>query len=107
MLWGEYFATGTIRPIRQLVTSLSLVEYSGTLEKIKAGELDPKKSEVYRAGNLEAVFQSALWSLRSNCRQSALVFQYCVRILNSEELEKNAQSCLAMLLKSIYGEADR
>ncbi len=105
MLWAEYFATGTIKPIRQLVTSLNLSEHVETLEKIKSGELDTKELEVYRAGMLEATFQSALWSLRSNCKKSPLIFQYCVGILNSEELEKPAQSCLAMLLQSITEDA--
>lgn len=101
MLWAEYFATGRVQPIRQLLTALNLGEYAGTLDKIKAGELDPKALEVYREGMLEAVFQSALWSLRSNCKQSPLVFQYCVGILDTEELEKPAQACLAMLLKAV------
>ncbi|MEE9368813.1 MAG: hypothetical protein V3V05_08105 [Pontiella sp.] len=101
MLWAEYFATGTIKPIRQLVTSLNLADYLGTLEKIKTGELDSDQLEVYRAGMLEATFQSALWSLRANCKQSPLLFHYCVGILNSEELEKTAQSCLGMLLQSV------
>lgn len=104
MLWAEYFATGRVRPIRQLLTALGLREHIGTLDKIKAGELDPETLEVYRAGMLEAVFQSALWSLRSNCAQSPLVFQYCVGILDAEELEKPEQACLAMLLKAVMEE---
>ena len=101
MLWAEYFATGRIKPIRQIIHSLDLVGYVGTLDKIKSGELDPEIPEVYRAGTLEAVFQSALWSLRSNCNQSPLAHHYCIGILESEELEKPIQSCLSMLLKSI------
>ncbi len=101
MLWAEFFATGRIEPIRQLTTSLTLVKHLGTLDKVKAGELDPKDPEVLRIGMLEAVFQSALWSLRSNCEQSPLLFPYCVNILDSEELEGSAQRVLAMLLQSI------
>jgi len=101
MLWAEYFAAGRIQPIRQLTTSLNLVEHLGTLDKIKAGELDSKNPEVLRVGMLEAVFQSALWSLKSNCKQSPLIFHYCVNILDSEELNGPAQRVLAMLLQSI------
>lgn len=101
MLWAEYFATGRVKPIRQLLEALELVEYVGTLEKIKSGELDKDDPNVFREGMLEAVFQSALWSLRSNCAQSPLVLHYCYGILEGEELEKPAQSCLALLLKSI------
>lgn len=101
MLWAEYFATGRIKPIRQLTTSLNLVKHLGTLDKIKANELDSENPKVLRTGMLEAVFQSALWSLRSNCEQSPLLFPYCVNILDSEELDGPAQRVFAMLLKSI------
>ncbi len=101
MLWAEYFATGSIKPIRQLITALKLIKHRGTLDKIKAGELDSNNSEVYRAGLLEATFQSALWSLRTNCKKDQLLFHYYIGILNSEELEKTTQSCLGMLLQSV------
>jgi len=101
MLWAEFFATGRIQPIRQLTTSLSLIKHRGTLDQIKSGELDRENPEVLRAGMLEAVFQSALWSLRSNCEPSPLLFPYCVNILDSEELDAPAQRVLAMLLQSI------
>ena len=104
MLWAEYFATGRIKPIQQLTTSLNLVKHLGTLDKIKADELDIEDPEVYRMGMLEAVFQSALWSLRSNCESSPLLFPYCVNILDSEELEPRAQRVFAMLLQSIAEE---
>ncbi len=101
MLWAEFFATGTVKPLRRVVESLRLVEHVGALEKIKSGELDPKNPEVYRAGLQEAVFQSALVSLRSNCQTSPLTRQYCVGVLQSDSLDARAASCLAMLLKSI------
>lgn len=106
MLWAEFFATGTVKPVRQIIGSLVLVEHLGTLEKIKAGELDPKELEVYRVGMLESVFQSALWSLKSNCRQCPLLFHYCVGILHSEDLEESVQRCLSLLLQSIDAESE-
>jgi len=104
MLWAEYFASGRIKPIQQLTTSLNLVKHLGTLDKIKAGELDPEDLEVYRTGMLESVFQSALWSLRSNCEQSPLLFPYCINILDSEALDPRAQHVFGMLLQSIAEE---
>ncbi len=101
MLWAEYFATGRIQPIRQLTSSLNLIKHQGILDQIKAGELNIEDPEIFRIGRLEAVFQSALWSLRSNCEQSPLLFPYCVNILDAEELEGSAQRVLAMLLQSI------
>lgn len=101
MLWAEFFATGTIKPIRQIAESLSLVKHVGTLEKIKTGELDSKQPDVYREGMLEAVFQSALWSLKANCQEVPLVYRYCETILHSGELEQTAKNCLALLIQSI------
>lgn len=102
MLWAEFFATGTVKPIRQIISALNLVAYRGTLEQIKLGELDPEKQAVYQDALLESVFQSALWSLRSNGKAHPLVFHYCVGILQSEELAKPVRSCLSMLLQSIH-----
>ncbi len=104
MLWAEFFATGKLEPIQHLVTSLEWVEHVGTLEKIKAGELNPDELEVYRAGMLEAVFQAALWSLRSNCARTPLVFQYCVGIYQRNVLEEPAQRTLGLLLQSLIDE---
>lgn len=101
MLWAEFFATGTVRPIRHIVNSLALVEHAGTLERIQSGELDPNELEVYREGMLEAVFQAALWSLKSNCVQVPLVKQYCIGLLLSDELPKPAAATLALLLQSL------
>ncbi|MDZ8117589.1 hypothetical protein [Pontiella agarivorans] len=101
MLWAEFFATGTVRPLRQIVCSLELIEHTGTLERIQSGELDPNELEVYREGMLEAVFQAALWSLKSNCIQVPLVKQYCIGLLLSDELPKPAAATLAMLLQSL------
>lgn len=105
MLWAEFFATGTVRPIKQIVRSLALVQHLGTLDKITAGELDPDDPEVARKGFREAVFQSALWSLKSNAAQVPLVRHYCLGILATEELEKPVESCLAMLLQSLEAES--
>ncbi len=101
MLWAEFFATGRVKPIRQLVSALNLIEHAGTLDKIKDETLDPKNLEVYREGQLEAVFQSALWSLKSNCSQTPLIFQYCVGLLESDSLEKPVQRVLGQLLESV------
>jgi len=104
MLWAEFFATGKVKPIKHIADSLGLVEYVGTLERIEAGELDKNELSVYREGMLEAVFQSALLSLKENCKNTPLGKQYCIGLLLSDELEKPAASTLAMLLQSLEKE---
>lgn len=104
MLWAEFFATGRIRPLRQLTTALELGKSLGTLEKIKSGVLDREDSGVARAAMQEAVFQSALISLREHCAKSPLAFQYCVGIIERDMLSEEAQETLTLLLESIARE---
>ncbi len=101
ILWAEFFATGRIAPLRQLVQALELVKYKGTLQKIDDGQLNPEDATVQRSAMLEGVFQSALLSLCANATEHPLVLHYCIGILESEELEKTTQSCLAILIESI------
>ncbi|WP_372807747.1 hypothetical protein [Pontiella sp.] len=101
MLWAEFFATGRIRPLEQIVSRLGLVDRKGTLQKIEAGELDPADESVRRAAQEESVFQSALITLRQYATDVPLVLHYCIGILDAEELEKPAQECLAMLIRSV------
>jgi hypothetical protein len=101
MLWAEFFATGRIRPIEQIVSLLGLIDRKGSLQKIETGELDPSDETVRRAALEESVFQSALITLRQYAADVPLVYHYCIGILESEELEKPAQECLAMLIRSL------
>lgn len=85
MLWGEFFATGKIKPVRQIVTSFNLCKYSGTGEDVMK----------------EAVFQSALWSVRSNCEQMPLLFQYCACLYETGDLNKDEKDYLGIILKKV------
>lgn len=100
MLWAEFFATSRIKPIRQIITSLNLGQYHGTLKKIESKELEITK-DVEQKAYLEAVFRSALWSIKSNCEQSPLVYQYCVSLYLSDELNKIEGGLLGAILKKI------
>lgn len=101
MLWAEYFATSKVEPIRQILTALKYSTHMGTLDKIKSGEVDPSSDEVKEKAYLEAVFQSALWSISSNCKQSPLVFHYCVGLYESDQLEPIEKRVLGLILKSV------
>lgn len=101
MLWGEFFATSRVRPVRRIITAFNLSKYSGTLEKVKAGKLDPKSKQVEEDAMKEAVFQSALWSMRSNCERVPLLFQYCVGLYDSQKLNENEKIYLGTILKMV------
>jgi hypothetical protein len=99
ILWSEFLATGTYRPIQKIVSALALQKYRGTLDKIKAGELDKNDPEVRKHAYLDATYGSAVWSLISNCKQMDLVFQYCIYIYQNEPLDKEIKGQLYALLK--------
>ena len=86
MLWADFFATGRIKPIRQIISSFKLSKFAGTLEKVKNKQLDVTSEKVKQQAMLEAIFSSAIWSLGSNCRQSNLLFQYCIGLYQTKEL---------------------
>jgi len=104
MLWAEFFATSRVKPVRQILTALNLSKNADTLEKVKAGELNGQSEEVQQNAMLEAVFQSAIWSIRSNCEQIPLLFQYCVGLYESDELNRIEKSFLGAILRKIFEE---
>jgi len=99
LLWAEFFATGRVEPIRRFVAAFDLADVAGTLEKIKAGTLDFDDPEVRRDARLEAVFQAALWSMRSNLRTSSLLFRYAIGLADDERLPRKERVILHMLTK--------
>jgi len=103
MLWAEYFATSRIKPIRQILTAFNLSTNVGTLEKVKSGELN-KSNDVLKKAMLEAVFQSALWSVMSNCKQSQLLFQYCVWLYESGQLNDAEKGYLGAMIRKVSEE---
>ena len=103
MLWAEYFATSKIKPIKHIMTALNLSAHSGTIEKFKSGELE-NSGETRSKIHKDAVFQSALWSIMSNCRQSELLFQYCVGLYESKELNEIEKRYLGMMLRKLSEE---
>ena len=106
MLWAEFFATSRIKPIRQILTAFNLSAHIGTLDKIKTGELK-KTDDVLKKAMLEAVFQSAVWSTMSNCKQSPLVFHYCAGLFESGQLNETEKGYLGAILKNVSQEKQK
>jgi hypothetical protein len=100
MLWAEFFATSRVKPIRRILTALNLSPNAGMLDKLKSGKLQ-KSDEVIKQATLDAVFQSAIWSIKSNCKQSPLLFQYCVGLYESDKLNKTEKGFLGAILNDV------
>ena len=99
MLWAEFFATGRIRPIRKLISNLEYSKYKGSIEAYKKSDkTDEDKRNAYK----DAVFQSAVWSITSNCKQHALVAKYCIYLHDSGDLSANEKSLLGVILSEAF-----
>jgi len=95
MLWSEFFASGRYDPVMKLVNALSLNEYTGSIEKYKESD----NNESLRHDVLmEAVYKSAVWSLRENARTHKLVKDYLIYILKNETLEENIRNELEKIV---------
>ena len=99
MLWTEFLATGRIRPVRKLITNLEYSKYTGSIDGFKKSkQTDEDKMNVYR----EAIFQSAVWSLTSNCKQHELVAKYCIFLYEHGDLSANEKKLLGMILSRVF-----
>jgi len=101
LLWGEFFASGRYRPVRQIVRALDLMDSADPTDVYKASA----KTEADKAALLRALaVRSAVWSLRSNLEQHPLVFQFGVWMLTHEELAPRERDVLRATLKVVQDE---
>ncbi|PSM51918.1 hypothetical protein CBLAS_0551 [Campylobacter blaseri] len=74
MLWTNFMASGSYKPILKLIQTLDYVEYDGALKTYKNKNnktQNDKKNALYNA-----IYGSLVWSLKSNMQQHKLVKQY-------------------------------
>jgi len=104
ILWSEFLATGKYEPIRKIVSSLALYKHKGTLDKIKSGEIKKVTEDIKAKAYLEATYQSAIWSLKSNMKQMPLVLKYCTFIYQNEKLDENIKRQLGTIIQVVQSE---
>jgi hypothetical protein len=67
-------ASGSYKPILKLIQTLDYTKYQGDLDKYKKS----KQTEEDRQKAINnAIYNSLVWSLKSNCNQHELVLSYC------------------------------
>jgi hypothetical protein len=101
VLWAEFLATGKYAPIRRIVDALALIKYTGTLERIKSGEIKKVTEAIEMQANYEAIHRAAVWSLHSNCKQMPLVHKYCVFMYANEDLAASVKRQLGAILRRV------
>jgi hypothetical protein len=97
MLWGTFLATGSYQPILKLVQTLDYNKYQGALEKLDNAE---QKEEKMQQATLDGIYQSLVWSLKSNCKTYKLVKEYCNWALQYEKLSQVQKDELKKILEN-------
>lgn len=94
-LWSYFYATGSEEPVRRIVSVLNYADYSGSLEAYKTSQ---QTEEDRKKAILDAIFQSARWSLESNARNESRIGEICGSILKDPNITKNEQQWLGVIL---------
>jgi hypothetical protein len=92
--WGRFCASGNDKPIRNIISVLDYGLFMGAQKKYPQPQTDEEKEAIIK----EIVFQSALWSLRSNCKIYPKVLEICENVYNEGNLSHIAQLSLKSIL---------
>ena len=95
MLWGTFSASGSYQTILKLVQTLDYTKYQGYLDKFKESK---QTSDDRQNAINNAIYNSLVWSLKSNCKQHQLVKQYCDWALLYENLSNVQKEELKAIL---------
>lgn len=98
MLWGNFTASGSYQPILKLIKTLDYTKYQGYIEKYK----NSKQTDNDRQMAINnAIYNSLVWSLSSNCKQHKLVKEYCDWAFQYETLTVVQRDELNKILKRL------
>jgi hypothetical protein len=97
MLWATFMAGGSYQPILKLIQTLEYTKFQGDLEKFESSK---QTAEDRQKAINDAIYDSLVWSLTSNCRQHRLVKEYCIWALKYENLSNVQRGELKKILKS-------
>jgi len=92
--WGRFLASGTKEPIVNITSVLEFASFLGSKNKYPK----PKTKEEKWAIINEALFTTALRSLRSNCKMHSKVMEICEQIYEEGSLGRLAQWSLKSIL---------
>jgi len=96
MLWGEFYATGSFKPINKIISTLEYKKFEGSLKEYKKLSKPTEKDKgkaIY-----DSIYTAATWSLKSNCNHHKLVEKYCSYTLNNKKISKNIKISLENIL---------
>jgi hypothetical protein len=92
--WGRFSASGEEVPIRNIISTLELARFAGARERLP----EPRTDEEKRAVVSEIILETALWSLRSNCKTHPRVLEISEKVYGEGSLSRLARFCLRSIL---------
>ena len=92
--WGRFFASGSEKPIKNVISVLELAQFIGSRQKYTKPKGEKEKQAVLK----EAIFRRAIWSLRSNCQMHSEVLTICEQIYKEGKLSRLARLSLKSIL---------
>lgn len=94
ILWGEFFADGTYRPVRRIMDLLMYVEEAKFTRKSLDENKKPEKKEDWKKFMLGAYHTVALKSLLQNAGRFPLVKKYCLWAIENKNLPESTYRLL-------------
>lgn len=101
MLWGEFFANGTYRPIRRILNILSHAKDAAFADGLAEKRQAPKTREEWDKYMFGRLYKAALKTVAINASKYPLVEQYCAWALQHGDIPKVSYEVLSPLLEHI------
>ena len=101
MLWGEFFANGTYRPIRRILNILSHAKDAAFADGLAEKRQAPKTREERDRYMFGRLYKAALKTVAINASKYPLVEQYCAWALQHGDIPKVSYEVLSPLLEHI------
>lgn len=89
MLWGEFFADGTYKPIRRIMDLLAYTEEGNFTVRSIMEKRKPQNSEEWKKMMLGAYHSAALNSILKNAERFELVRKYCQWALENKDIPES------------------
>ena len=102
MLWIEFYATGSIKPIQKIIDHLENAQYHGAKKKYKDSP-EQHQEEIFK----EIIFQVTAWSLHQHWRISPLAVSYTQYILDTNKNSKKMSILALQQIVQLYNKQNQ
>ena len=101
MLWGEFFANGTYKPIKRILNILSHAHDAAFADKLAEKRQPPKDGSEWDKYMLGRLYKAALKTIAINASRYPLVEQYCAWAVTHREIPEVSYEVLSPMLEHI------